>query len=101
MSSLTMVVQVLSVSDIGTTLCQDTIIYDYRDYYNRIKRQITFIFSENMLEYTRFYEQFQEERAMRTPEQVNEIVSRLEDEYPLAECTLDFRKDYELLFSVR
>ncbi len=38
---------------------------------------------------------------MRTPEQVNEIVSRLEDEYPLAECTLDFRKDYELLFSVR
>ena len=38
---------------------------------------------------------------MRTPEQVNEIISRLEDEYPLAECTLDFRKDYELLFSVR
>lgn len=38
---------------------------------------------------------------MRTPEQVNEIVLRLEDEYPLAECTLDFRKDYELLFSVR
>ena len=38
---------------------------------------------------------------MRTPEQVNEIISRLEDEYPLAECTLDVRKDYELLFSVR
>lgn len=38
---------------------------------------------------------------MRTPEQINEIISRLEDEYPLAECTLDFRKDYELLFSVR
>lgn len=38
---------------------------------------------------------------MKTPEQVNEIISRLEDEYPLAECTLDFRKDYELLFSVR
>lgn len=26
---------------------------------------------------------------------------RLEEEYPLAECTLDFKKDYELLFSVR
>ena len=38
---------------------------------------------------------------MRTPEQVSEIIARLEDEYPLAECTLDFRKDYELLFSVR
>lgn len=38
---------------------------------------------------------------MRTPEQVNEIVTRLEKEYPLADCTLDYRKDYELLFSVR
>ena len=38
---------------------------------------------------------------MRTQEQVNEIVSRLEKEYPLAECTLDYKKDYELLFSVR
>ncbi len=38
---------------------------------------------------------------MRTKEQVNEIVSRLEQEYPLAECTLDYKKDYELLFSVR
>jgi len=38
---------------------------------------------------------------MRTPEQVAEIVSRLENEYPLADCTLDWRKDYELLFSVR
>lgn len=38
---------------------------------------------------------------MRTKEQVNEIVSRLEREYPLAECTLDYKKDYELLFSVR
>lgn len=44
---------------------------------------------------------FREDTTMRTPEQVNEIISRLEDEYPLAECTLDFRKDYELLFSVR
>ena len=38
---------------------------------------------------------------MRTPEQVEEIVRCLEREYPLAECTLDYRKDYELLFSVR
>lgn len=38
---------------------------------------------------------------MRTQEQVNEIVRRLEEEYPLAECTLDYKKDYELLFSVR
>jgi endonuclease-3 len=38
---------------------------------------------------------------MRTPEQVAEIVSLLENEYPLADCTLDWRKDYELLFSVR
>ncbi len=34
-------------------------------------------------------------------EQVLEIVRRLEEEYPLAECTLDYKKDYELLFSVR
>jgi len=38
---------------------------------------------------------------MRTPEQVNEIVRLLLAEYPLADCTLDWRKDYELLFSVR
>ena len=38
---------------------------------------------------------------MRTDKQINEIVSRLEAEYPLAECTLDYKKDYELLFSVR
>lgn len=38
---------------------------------------------------------------MRTPEQVNEIVRCLENEYPLADCTLDWGKDYELLFSVR
>lgn len=38
---------------------------------------------------------------MRTPEQVNKIVHLLEEEYPLAECTLDYKKDYELLFSVR
>ena len=38
---------------------------------------------------------------LRTPEQVAEIVSRLEEAYPLADCTLDWGKDYELLFSVR
>ena len=38
---------------------------------------------------------------MRTQEQVNAIVGRLEEEYPLAACTLDYGKDYELLFSVR
>ena len=38
---------------------------------------------------------------MRTREQVNAIVEQLEGEYPLADCTLDWGKDYELLFSVR
>jgi len=38
---------------------------------------------------------------MRTPEQTAEIVTRLEEAYPLADCTLDWGKDYELLFSVR
>ncbi len=38
---------------------------------------------------------------MLPKKQVLEIVRRLEEEYPLAECTLDFKKDYELLFSVR
>ena len=38
---------------------------------------------------------------MRSPEQVQEIVRLLLEEYPLADCTLDWRKDYELLFSVR
>ncbi len=38
---------------------------------------------------------------MRTPEQVNEIISRLEEEYPLAECSLEYDKAYELLFAVR
>lgn len=38
---------------------------------------------------------------MRTQEQINGIVARLEEEYPLADCTLDYGKDYELLFSVR
>ena len=38
---------------------------------------------------------------MRSQEQINEIVRLLLEEYPLADCTLDWRKDYELLFSVR
>lgn len=36
-----------------------------------------------------------------TKERIDEIISLLEEEYPLADCTLDFVKDYELLFSVR
>ena len=38
---------------------------------------------------------------MRTQSQVNEIVARLLAEYPEANCTLDYEKPYELLFSVR
>lgn len=38
---------------------------------------------------------------MRTQEQVNEIVRRLLAEYPEAVCSLDYIKDYELLFAVR
>ena len=38
---------------------------------------------------------------MRTQEQVHEIVRRLLAEYPEAVCSLDYGKDYELLFSVR
>ena len=38
---------------------------------------------------------------MRTQEQVNEIVRLLMAEYPLADCTLDWNKAYELLFSER
>ena len=38
---------------------------------------------------------------MRTQEQVNEIVRLLMAESPLADCTLDWNKAYELLFSVR
>ncbi|MBQ6427547.1 MAG: endonuclease III [Oscillospiraceae bacterium] len=38
---------------------------------------------------------------MRTQVQVNEIVRRLLAEYPEAVCSLDYEKDYELLFSVR
>ena len=38
---------------------------------------------------------------MRSKEQINEIVRRLEEAYPLAECALEYGKDYELLFAVR
>lgn len=38
---------------------------------------------------------------MLLKERCEEIVRRLEAEYPLADCTLDYKKDYELLFSVR
>ena len=38
---------------------------------------------------------------MRSKEQVLEIVRLLEEEYPLADCTLDYKKPYELLISVR
>ena len=33
---------------------------------------------------------------MRTKQQVQAIISRLEEEYPLAECSLQYEKDYEL-----
>ncbi len=38
---------------------------------------------------------------MRTPEQIKEIIERLEAEYPIAECSLDYEKGYELLFATR
>ena len=38
---------------------------------------------------------------MRTEEQTKEIISRLEIEYPEARCSLDYEKDYELLFATR
>ena len=38
---------------------------------------------------------------MKNKKDVDEIVAALENEYPSALCSLDYRKDYELLFSVR
>ncbi len=38
---------------------------------------------------------------MRTQKQINETISRLEAEYPEARCSLDYVKDYELLFATR
>ena len=37
---------------------------------------------------------------MRTPEQVQEILRCLAQAYP-ADCSLQYQKDYELLFAVR
>jgi len=38
---------------------------------------------------------------VRSKEQIDEIIRLLEIEYPLAECSLNYEKDYELLFSTR
>ena len=38
---------------------------------------------------------------MKTEAQINAIIEGLEKLYPYAVCSLDYRKDYELLFSVR
>lgn len=38
---------------------------------------------------------------MRTKEQIDEIIDIFEREYPDAICSLDYGKDYEMLFSIR
>lgn len=38
---------------------------------------------------------------MKTKIHIDEIIARLEREYPLAYCSLEYRKDYELLFATR
>ena len=38
---------------------------------------------------------------MRTPAQIDGLIASLEATYPQAVCSLEFEKDYELLFSVR
>jgi endonuclease-3 len=38
---------------------------------------------------------------VRSKEQIDEIIRLLELKYPLAECSLNYEKDYELLFSTR
>lgn len=38
---------------------------------------------------------------MKTAKEINAIIDKLKEMYPDAECSLDYRKDYELLFSVR
>lgn len=38
---------------------------------------------------------------MRTKEQIDEILRCLEEEYPLADCTLDYEDPWQLLVSVR
>ena len=38
---------------------------------------------------------------MKSPAEVNAIIAELERLYPSALCSLDYKKDYELLFAVR
>ena len=38
---------------------------------------------------------------MRTADQINEIIRLLEECYPEATCTLEYMKDYEMLFAAR
>lgn len=38
---------------------------------------------------------------MKTKKEINSIIDTLKELYPDAECSLDYQKDYELLFSVR
>ena len=38
---------------------------------------------------------------MRTAQQIDEIISALEKEYPDAQCSPQYQKDYELLFATR
>ena len=38
---------------------------------------------------------------MKTAKEIQEIISRLKELYPDAACSLDYDKDYELLFTVR
>lgn len=38
---------------------------------------------------------------MKTKKEITSIIENLKELYPDAECSLDYRKDYELLFSVR
>ena len=38
---------------------------------------------------------------MKSPQEVSAIIGRLKELYPDAACSLDYDKDYELLFSVR
>ena len=38
---------------------------------------------------------------MKSANEINAIIQELKVLYPDAECSLDYKKDYELLFSVR
>ena len=38
---------------------------------------------------------------MKSVKEINAIIQELKVLYPDAECSLDYKKDYELLFSVR